>query len=178
MKSLIKPCPFCGGRAQLGYEDKGATTFAKVRCMTCYATTRAVKISTTENCDAYRNVEIKAIEAWNRRADHDLADVGVLVNQALKRHHMTKELNDDVGQDIQDEGENNRLCNDAWIIFRERLKAQPTMQRWIDDVENNPVPFERCLTATKNIISMLPELISAAMECIMTKGQNDDAVNE
>ena len=59
----LKPCPFCGGTAQLDHDYAGVSVYAKVRCTNCGATTRAMKISTTESCD------MKAAEAWNRRAN-------------------------------------------------------------------------------------------------------------
>lgn len=41
---------------------------------------------------------------------------------------------------IQTEWENNRLCNEAWITFREMLKACPTIStmRWISSKEMLP----------------------------------------
>lgn len=57
MKELLKPCPFCGGKADL--VDYGLTGAMKVvQCLDCGARTRAFdpKVKRGEN----------AIEAWTK----------------------------------------------------------------------------------------------------------------
>lgn len=60
----LKPCPFCGGEAKLiSYHasmwiDNPTDSF--VKCKDCGATTIH-----------YFPTEEKAIEAWNRRAEHE-----------------------------------------------------------------------------------------------------------
>lgn len=66
----LKPCPFCGGKAQIRYMGDGSGEFGYssnilmrskigfVRCLTC-------NVATPKN-----NRVCKAIEKWNRRADN------------------------------------------------------------------------------------------------------------
>lgn len=53
----LRPCPFCGGAAELRH---GAGWDYTVRCAGCHAQTRK-----------YHENPGGAIAAWNRRADHD-----------------------------------------------------------------------------------------------------------
>ena len=64
----LKPCPFCGGEAELKekeYAMIGHKVQAYVRCKVCGTTSNYF----SENI-AYCANE-KAIEAWNRRAEND-----------------------------------------------------------------------------------------------------------
>lgn len=66
----LKPCPFCGGEAQIRYTGKGSGSKGYtsniymrsepgfVRCLKCNTTT------------GIRTKVCRAIEAWNRRADN------------------------------------------------------------------------------------------------------------
>lgn len=54
-KNELKPCPFCGGKAEL-YASKVADGLRWVTCTECYAS--------GEPCDDTES----AIRAWNRRA--------------------------------------------------------------------------------------------------------------
>jgi Lar family restriction alleviation protein len=66
MKNDLKPCPFCGGAAQLTHNAYGvAMNGSYVLCPGCGCTTKTFGIST-----AYASDE-KATEAWNRRADDE-----------------------------------------------------------------------------------------------------------
>ncbi len=67
MSEELKPCPFCGGEAQLMINELEDTQEGTVMCMTCYVT------STTQKSDNWK----EAIEAWNTRAQETL-DVEVL----------------------------------------------------------------------------------------------------
>ncbi len=58
MTDKLKPCPFCGGEAQLMINELEDTQEGTVMCMTCYVT------STTQKSDNWK----EAIEAWNTRA--------------------------------------------------------------------------------------------------------------
>lgn len=60
METELKPCPFCGGEADIGKygEDVGITFY--FICCTCGA-----------ELDRHTVTEKAAIEAWNRRADDD-----------------------------------------------------------------------------------------------------------
>jgi len=65
----LKPCPFCGGDAELKekeYATAGHKKWAYVRCKVCEATSNYF----SENL-AYCANE-KAIEAWNRRTENGL----------------------------------------------------------------------------------------------------------
>lgn len=61
----LKPCPFCGGQAQLDHEGTGRNVYSKVRCMKCYCVTKGFMISTEHSSDE------KAIEAWSRRVEDE-----------------------------------------------------------------------------------------------------------
>lgn len=56
----LKPCPFCGGEAELIHDE----LFSFVKCKMCSAEARIVKVSARYCAD-----EI-AVEAWNRRIDN------------------------------------------------------------------------------------------------------------
>lgn len=64
MKTKLKPCPFCGGRARLErcrIADNASIYW--VHCLTCKAQTETVN-------NSWANTKIakaKAIAAWNRR---------------------------------------------------------------------------------------------------------------
>lgn len=65
----LKPCPFCGGEVE---ETGGSCNFGKkimtlnVKCRKCGT---SVALKTAWKTNAY----LEAVEAWNRRADNDLA---------------------------------------------------------------------------------------------------------
>lgn len=60
MTEKLKPCPFCGGEANL----KDTSGFIVVKCGSCGAESGMVKIS-AEYC-----ANDKAAESWNRRKDN------------------------------------------------------------------------------------------------------------
>lgn len=57
----MKPCPFCGGEAELREGALGRKTY--VYCKECLSTGKMFSISTSYCAND------KAIEAWNRRPD-------------------------------------------------------------------------------------------------------------
>lgn len=57
----LKPCPFCGGDAQLDHVQLGITLYSKVRCLNCHCSTKEFCISTKVSSDEL------SIEAWNKR---------------------------------------------------------------------------------------------------------------
>lgn len=61
MNKELKPCPFCGGKAQLDHD--GLADYSYVRCMECHARTRDITVA------SYHCSDDKAIELWNHRAD-------------------------------------------------------------------------------------------------------------
>lgn len=61
MNKELKPCPFCGGKAQLDHD--GLADYSYVRCMECHARTRDIAVA------SYHCSDDKAIELWNHRAD-------------------------------------------------------------------------------------------------------------
>lgn len=70
----LKPCPFCGGYAQLEIEDvvgyNGWHSY-EVSCMDCR--TRRAKSKFYDNgTEEMRYIaKVKAIDAWNRRTNDD-----------------------------------------------------------------------------------------------------------
>lgn len=79
MKEIeLKPCPFCGSTS-LKIESKhhgthyySGTHSATVRCQKCHARggTASCKVEKGKH-RADSETELKAIEAWNRRADNE-----------------------------------------------------------------------------------------------------------
>lgn len=59
--SDLKPCPVCGGKAQLDHDQVGFNLYSKVRCVNCHCSTKKFGISTKVSSDEL------AIEAWNKR---------------------------------------------------------------------------------------------------------------
>lgn len=63
----LKPCPFCGGEAELQYGGRGdreSAGMSFVRCKGCCAIGKKFEVSRKYSSDE------EAIEAWNRRADN------------------------------------------------------------------------------------------------------------
>ena len=58
-KNELKPCPFCGGKAEHEIFDDGFLVWCRVECKPCGVTLTVPYV-----------VGEEAIEAWNRRADN------------------------------------------------------------------------------------------------------------
>lgn len=56
MRYELKPCPFCGGKAEF---RSGSSTTPYIRCKECGGRTKSSRNSAN------------LVAAWNRRADHD-----------------------------------------------------------------------------------------------------------
>lgn len=79
----LKPCPFCGGKAEIEQTAYGTTNYASckltfaVRCTECDATAPnangyiAIKLSSDGNLNPWHDDRLKAIEAWNRRVGEE-----------------------------------------------------------------------------------------------------------
>ena len=67
----LKPCPFCGGDAEIMYykpviTSPSASYYAYVRCLSCGAMHHVHRI----DCDTTEKEAVnEVIEAWNRRAN-------------------------------------------------------------------------------------------------------------
>ena len=80
----LKPCPFCGGAAELTNSNAYGSPIVFVRCAKCKARTPymwidhpRMKAAGLDESTRYteEQAEAKAIEAWNRRAnDGEKAD--------------------------------------------------------------------------------------------------------
>lgn len=58
------PCPFCGGTAKAAYAINDYNRWG-VHCENCYATVEV------EDWKGVADTKENAIEAWNRRVDHE-----------------------------------------------------------------------------------------------------------
>ena len=64
----LKPCPFCGGKAQIVFDGKDATWF--IRCEDCYAKSEGWSNGNASPEDLFFAIEEAveaAVNAWNRR---------------------------------------------------------------------------------------------------------------
>lgn len=57
----LKPCPFCGGEAEIEHQYIFGREYSMVKCKECGAETLPILISFTYSSDE------RATEAWNRR---------------------------------------------------------------------------------------------------------------
>lgn len=76
----LKPCPFCGGKAEIEQTAYGTMNYASckltfaVRCTKCDATAPnangyiAINLSSDGNLNIWHDGRLKAIDMWNRRA--------------------------------------------------------------------------------------------------------------
>ena len=74
--SALKPCPFCGGKPYLEQRHRAfvkgeSTRVALVRCTECEAKTQKFDLRDYGNTATSREANLKAIEAWNRRATNE-----------------------------------------------------------------------------------------------------------
>lgn len=71
-KYELKPCPFCGGtprlKAGFPYKQRNGVKQALVQCPDCGCRTATSKQLSFE---VWRDVKQNAVDAWNRRAEHD-----------------------------------------------------------------------------------------------------------
>lgn len=63
----LKPCPFCGGEAEIEHIFRFGTDYSFVRCVKCRVITKPIIKSFLYSSDE------RAAEAWNRRVN-DAAD--------------------------------------------------------------------------------------------------------
>lgn len=62
-ETKLKPCPFCGGIAEIKHDFYDNDQHSYVRCRGCRCKISDVQISTEYSSDE------KAAERWNRRVD-------------------------------------------------------------------------------------------------------------
>lgn len=90
----IKPCPFCGGKAELDAYECTTTIsepfyLARVFCTACFARGVGFERKITNLADVKALCESDAIEFWNRRAkDRRMVDADDLI--ALIKEEIRK----------------------------------------------------------------------------------------
>lgn len=67
MNEELKPCPFCGGKGEIGIADIDVPFFYSVWCENTFKSCTA----STPDWSGWHLSEQEAIEAWNRRADNE-----------------------------------------------------------------------------------------------------------
>ena len=72
----LKPCPFCGGKPYLethhrAFINAKTTKVAFVRCRDCEARSNRFELETFGRTSYSHEANLKAIEAWNRRATNE-----------------------------------------------------------------------------------------------------------
>ena len=58
MAEKLKPCPFCGGEAEMTGDDHTAFYLCRVRCLNCNG-----------NAGRYFQTQAEALAAWNQRTE-------------------------------------------------------------------------------------------------------------
>lgn len=69
-KSKLKPCPFCGGEAMLTTNLYAGIVYIQCKCCTAMVGRKRKIVSSMIGKEYFVNKE-EAIEAWNRRAEHE-----------------------------------------------------------------------------------------------------------
>ena len=76
MTTILKPCPFCGGKAEFNPldDENGYTAYIHIYCCECGAKSGTIRLHIMDNCGGYGSqwrlpYENKAIELWNKRSD-------------------------------------------------------------------------------------------------------------
>lgn len=72
--SELKPCPFCGGNAELRFFNNGSSFSFRVECLNCTAMVgrRVPEYSTKRTF--WFGTKREAIDAWNAREDRTCED--------------------------------------------------------------------------------------------------------
>ncbi len=65
MSISLKPCPFCGGKAELSENPEAFSGWVRVECTNCHVATETF----THGC--IEELEKKAINLWNRRCRYE-----------------------------------------------------------------------------------------------------------
>lgn len=77
----LKPCPFCGGEANIeqtqtgDYERSSVGIRFQIRCKKCHSTAStaygfvAINLKSSGELNVWHNDIPKAVEAWNRRCE-------------------------------------------------------------------------------------------------------------
>ena len=66
----LKPCPFCGGEAMLTTNLYAGIVYIQCKCCTAMVGRKRKIVSSMIGKEYFVNKE-EAIEAWNRRAEHE-----------------------------------------------------------------------------------------------------------
>lgn len=72
----LKPCPFCGGEAELRFFNNGSSFSYRVECLNCTAMVGRRFAEYSTNRTFWFGIKQEAIEAWNQRAERTCDDIG------------------------------------------------------------------------------------------------------
>jgi Lar family restriction alleviation protein len=102
--SELKPCPFCGGEAELQYPEEMGDNRGTVMCTKCYAST-----SDKENWK-------DAIEAWNTRTSPEVDHSGAYNKLAIDIDVLRERFND--------------KCKEALVKDKTIQSQQAEIEQW------------------------------------------------
>lgn len=78
IKEELKPCPFCGGEAEIcsAFENKFLGKYWYVRCKSCYSRCSNAyesirELKPNQEYEAIKGAWDQVIKAWNRRTSND-----------------------------------------------------------------------------------------------------------
>ena len=79
----LKPCPFCGGEAELRFFNNGPSFSYRVECLNCTAMVGRRFEEYSTNRTFWFGIKQEAIDAWNTRAERTGKQVITECNDGL-----------------------------------------------------------------------------------------------